>query len=98
MWNKLLYEWDWYRRPRRWVCRVVGHNMHSNYSAGYAEDRCNRCFYSDREICLDELTFPKLLNKIYVWVVEHNLGLFSKFDVWLINSRYRGCLPGWWEY
>jgi len=98
-WYRILYEWDWYRKIRRLKCLLTGHKVVVQYSIPRdLEDWCEFCWYSESDIHLDETTLPKLLNRLYCWVVEHNLGLFDKFDLWLIDSKYRKYLPSWWEY
>ena len=59
-------------------------------------DWCNRCWYLETEICLDELTVPDLFHAAYVWLVERDWGWFERFDMWLV--KHSPWLPRWWEY
>lgn len=89
------------RRIRRLWCLVVGHKERHSYNCGYIEDYCDRCWYTDSDIDLDETTLPRLLNRFYVWLVKRDWAWWERFDQWFMQFTRKHKhirLPSWWEY
>lgn len=81
--NQLTWLW-----PKRIWCFIIGHK--TVYGGPYEDDFCQQCFIDCPE---EKTTMPDILNKCYVWAVEH--GWPEWLDLWL-HDHVR--LPRWWEY
>lgn len=88
MWD-LIWRIEWLL-PRRAWCVIVGHRECMGSPLNYEDDYCGRCLVSWPQ---DKVTIPVLLNRAYVWAVEH--GWPEWLDLWLGQHVN---LPSWWEY
>lgn len=86
------------RKLKLIICFFVGHEIRYGYDIAYESDWCERCMHtSPEEIDLEEgITMPRLLNRVYCWLVERHWSWFERFDLWL-QKRVRWA-PSWWEY
>ena len=97
--------WGRFWKVRCWAkslwCFIVGHDIKCEYGYYAQPDWCDRCFKSERvrrgqgQDIQDYLTMPILLNRFYVWLVNHGGEPFYTLDMWL-QKHVR--LPSWWEY
>ena len=88
-----MYQSIWeisYLWPRRIWCFIVGHDERPGNPLNYEDDYCDRCLIDWPQ---DRPEIPKLLNRAYVWAVNH--GWPEAFDLWLMQHVK---LPRWWEY
>ncbi len=78
----------------RLKCFFTGHGEMLGERWIYEPDYCPKCYMDWPQ---DRVALPKILNRIYVWLVNRNYDWFNRLDGWLLGE-HSNRLPSWWEY
>jgi len=94
--KQFLYDvlWKLELMFQRVGCFFVGHDERAGQVWDYEDDYCSRCLVSWPQ---DKITLPRLLTRLYSWMVERKWRWFERLDDW-IYENHRDRLPTWWEY
>lgn len=86
--------WKLELMSQRVDCFFVGHSTTFPDQWCNEDEYCSKCFVTCPQ---DKVTLPRLLNRLYSWVVERKWRWFERLDGWLCEN-HKEQLPTWWEY